>query len=1205
MSFARSLRACFTEITFCCAGVLMVPFALSQPDISGSGVTGGVVSNYVLNGLSYRAHIFTNSGVFTIPDGPLACDVLIVAGGGGSSGDLNGGGGGAGGLIYTNMQVAAGDYPVVVGSGGTGCLYAIGNNGSNSSFGPYTAIGGGAGGCGGGYTSAAANGGSGGGAEGGAMPYCAQPGTGVVSQGHNGGLGSAPGGNGSGGGGGAGAPGQDAYAGHAGNGGDGLSYDISGVTTYYAGGGGGADWSGNGVGGAGGLGGGGAGSTGRGGDGQPNTGGGGGGTERADRSNWGDGPPYYTGGSGGSGVVIVRYVTPSNTFLLSLASNGYGFVAGGGWYVAGSNVLLVATPASNHQFVSWNDGVTNATRTILMPSSNVIFTATFVPVSGSGVAGGVVSNYVLNGLSYRAHIFTNSGVFTIPDGPLACDVLIVAGGGGSSGDLNGGGGGAGGLIYTNMQVAAGDYPVVVGSGGTGCLYAIGNNGSNSSFGPYTAIGGGAGGCGGGYTSAAANGGSGGGAEGGAMPYCAQPGTGVVSQGHNGGLGSAPGGNGSGGGGGAGAPGQDAYAGHAGNGGDGLSYDISGVTTYYAGGGGGADWSGNGVGGAGGLGGGGAGSTGRGGDGQPNTGGGGGGTERADRSNWGDGPPYYTGGSGGSGVVIVRYRFGIVSLGAISAHGGVYPGDMVTNYGTAINEFVVNSPVQTGSTQYLCTGGAVLGNDFSAVSPTNVVLTLTNDASLIWNWSTNYWIATGTNGAGTISVASSWQPACSNVVICAVPGVASHFVMWSGTTNGCLAAFTTLTVSVSQPRTITAVFSAGATPVISGKVTRNGTSTGLAGVVITFSGAIGTAVTDDSGNYRKVIPYGWSGSATASFTNGGFATPTINYSTVTAGKANKNYVWTPPPVVSGRVTRDGTSAGIAGVAITFSNGAGVAVTDVSGHYSHTVPYKWSGSATASFTNGGFVTPSISYGLLTASQNGKNYVWRPSPTIAGRITRNGSSVPVSGVSVVAGNGGGSAVTGTNGYFVLTVPYGWSGVLTPVSGSGGTFTPPTRIFTSRVTANQSGKNFLWVMPAMMLLDKNPNHDSTTLAIGGFAEWATHHGLTGYPGVMFDQIDGAQGATYGAEYTFGNNWMPELPLIRLLTVDGVLTAEVPVQDQASLEDVLEQVEYSSARGSGIWFPATGLSWQSQVPANRQWFQAVSGTAAEYRVTLRYLDAP
>jgi hypothetical protein len=79
------------------------------------------------------------------------------------------------------------------------------------------------------------------------------------------------------------------------NGGAGIASDISGTVTTYAGGGGGANYSG-GSNGAGGVGGGGAGGPTSGNNGTVNTGGGGGGSTF-----------NGNGASGGSGIVILRY----------------------------------------------------------------------------------------------------------------------------------------------------------------------------------------------------------------------------------------------------------------------------------------------------------------------------------------------------------------------------------------------------------------------------------------------------------------------------------------------------------------------------------------------------------------------------------------------------------------------------------------------------------------------------------------------------------------------------------------------------------------------------------------------------------------------------------------------------------------------------------------------------------------------------------
>jgi hypothetical protein len=246
---------------------------------------------------------------------PPAVEFLVVAGGGGG-GTNRGGGGGAGGLIYSASQaVASGtSYTITVGGGG-----AAQANGSNSLFGSFAngatgAVGGGASA---GIGSSGSNGGSGGGAG-------ANTNTNTFGGSATSGQGNA-GGNGqnvgeanrtSGGGGGAGAAGANGSG--VPNGGVGLSYSISGSSTFYAGGGGGGsaliDRPGNGAG-AGGNGGGGAGGAATGSTtgvaGTANTGGGGGG---GGGSAGGD-----VGGAGGSGVVIIRY---ADTYGFAASTTG-------------------------------------------------------------------------------------------------------------------------------------------------------------------------------------------------------------------------------------------------------------------------------------------------------------------------------------------------------------------------------------------------------------------------------------------------------------------------------------------------------------------------------------------------------------------------------------------------------------------------------------------------------------------------------------------------------------------------------------------------------------------------------------------------------------------------------------------------------------------------------------------------------------------
>jgi hypothetical protein len=282
-------------------------------------------------------------------------------------------------------------------------------------------------------------------------------------------------------------------------------------------------------------------------------------------------------------------------------------------------------------------------------------------------AGGTVSTYTEDGITYKVHTFTSSGTFTVSTGTKNINYLIVAGGGG--GGPIGGGGGAGGLLNGITTTGVGSYSIVIGGGGNNGNgsgpYAT--NGGNTTALGFTSIGGGGGGnhiSGPSSTAGLSGGSGGGGADNGTSG-----GSGTAGQGNAGGtgIGGIPASQRiGGGGGGAGAVGASASVGGAG--GNGIISAIDGNSFHYAGGGGAGGYQ-NSVGGNGGLGGGGGGSvdsgtsgTGggsarnsggngvvggsqRGGNGGANTGGGGGGCS------W-QNPTIIA--QGGSGIVIIRY-----------------------------------------------------------------------------------------------------------------------------------------------------------------------------------------------------------------------------------------------------------------------------------------------------------------------------------------------------------------------------------------------------------------------------------------------------------------------------------------------------------------------------------------------------------------------
>jgi len=259
---------------------------------TGALATGGTITT---NG-NYIIHTFTNIGTtnFTVLEGSLNCEVLVVAGGG-AGGVYAAGGGAGGGMAYTSSYSVSGNIAISNGSGGaavSGTAPLTGGVGKASSFGTLTASGGAGG-----------------------RPNI--PGTGPGA----GGVGVEGGGSG-------GASGiASTSAGLPG--GIGTSYSISGLAYTYSGGGGGAGPTGY-EGGTGGISGGGQGGkyTGfiPGTNGTANTGGGGGGA-------W-----YNTfSGTGGSGIVIVRYQTTSNSYVstLTFSSNGISQIS-----ASGANVLM-------------------------------------------------------------------------------------------------------------------------------------------------------------------------------------------------------------------------------------------------------------------------------------------------------------------------------------------------------------------------------------------------------------------------------------------------------------------------------------------------------------------------------------------------------------------------------------------------------------------------------------------------------------------------------------------------------------------------------------------------------------------------------------------------------------------------------------------------------------------------------------------------
>lgn len=342
--------------------------------------TGGTETTYInSSGANITVHTFTANGTFEVSHS-MNVKVLLVGGGGAGGsypGGWGGGGGGAGGLVYNeSYPLAAGEnISVIVGDGGSNSSGSS-NPGNNSVFGNLTAYGGGAG-----ISIPASTGNMNGGSGGG--NYTGAKSSGI--QGHGGGNNLLGFGSGGGGGGGAGTSGCDGsntppYPGVCG--GDGISNNITGVDTVYAGGGGGAPFNAaaTGYGGSGGGGNSGNSSAPSGFNGTNGLGGGAGG-----------GANGGVGGHGGSGVVIISYptliggptinstrISPSTSYTNSTLEGYCNATSSEGnvsynytWFLNGASFLNSTTTANNESGLEINLG--NLTRWNLSVGQNWTF----------------------------------------------------------------------------------------------------------------------------------------------------------------------------------------------------------------------------------------------------------------------------------------------------------------------------------------------------------------------------------------------------------------------------------------------------------------------------------------------------------------------------------------------------------------------------------------------------------------------------------------------------------------------------------------------------------------------------------------------------------------------------------------------------------------------------------------------------------------
>ncbi|MEI7436388.1 MAG: leucine-rich repeat protein [bacterium] len=158
-----------------------------------------------------------------------------------------------------------------------------------------------------------------------------------------------------------------------------------------------------------------------------------------------------------------------------------------------------------------------------------------------------------------------------------------------------------------------------------------------------------------------------------------------------------------------------------------------------------------------------------------------------------------------GLLLEKTTF---TLNIQSAHGTANPSaGAYTNIAGAILTNTVNSPIEQNTTQFVCTGWAMTGNAPVSGQTNRLVMTLTNNAELTWQWATNYWLAAAHGTNGTVNTDPCWQASCATTQITATADQYFHFANWIGDATG---SSNPLALLMDAPKSVTANFAANMT-----------------------------------------------------------------------------------------------------------------------------------------------------------------------------------------------------------------------------------------------------------------------------------------------------------------------------------------------------------------------------------------------------------
>jgi hypothetical protein len=452
-----------------------------------------------------------------------------------------------------------------------------------------------------------------------------------------------------------------------------------------------------------------------------------------------------------------------------------------------------------------------------------------------------------------------------------------------------------------------------------------------------------------------------------------------------------------------------------------------------------------------------------------------------------------------------------TLTVSSVRGTPSPGTLTVDYNSEVDQWLVGSPILLGGTQYTCTGAAVDSNAFTQVSATNVQLTLTNNATLTWLWTTTYLLTTTNSGSGGVAPSTGWQGAGSNVPVIATADAHWHFVNWSGDTDGCVVVGNVITAAMTQARSLTANFAIDQHTLTVSSV-RGTPSPGTQTVDYNsemVQWLIGSPVLLGGTQYTCT------GAAVDS--NAFTQASATNAQLTLTNSATLTWLWTTNYLLTT------TNSGSGGVApSTGWQGAGSNVPVIATADAHWHFVSWSGNTDGCAIAGNVITAAMTQARsLTANFA----IDRHTLTVT-----SAWGTPSPGTQTVDYNS--EMVQWLVGSPVLLG--GTQYVCTGAAVDSNAFSQVSATNVQLTLTNHATLTWLW-----------------TTNVPGFAKWAADHGLSGDPAVLFGQDYNSNGVLNAFEYAFGTNWNLGQKTLDILVRTNHVIVAFPRQDPSTTQDV------------------------------------------------------